>query len=158
MKKILFLMIFALFLSACAPAVNVENSDAAGQSANPTPVTPSKGGGNEAVIVYERSGGFTGQTDSYQVYADGRIVSGKGDERSVTPEEVEEALGAIEKAGFFDDQEPVSPKGTCNDCYTYTIQANYEGKSHSMTVVDNGQLPEDVWQVINAVEALVIAQ
>ncbi|RPI86911.1 MAG: hypothetical protein EHM41_06870, partial [Chloroflexi bacterium] len=96
MKKILFIMIFALLLSACAPAVTIENSDAAGQSANPTPVAQSKGGENEAVIVYERSGGFAGQTDSYQVYADGRIVSGKGEERSVTPEEVEAALGAIE--------------------------------------------------------------
>lgn len=155
MRKMVVWVLFIFLLGACAPRGNAEVIDAGMQPENPTPVPESKGVDDEAVIVYERSGGITGKTVRYRVYADGRISSGENEETRVSPEEVEAALDTIEQAGFFEMKGTLPQKSACYDCYTYSIQVRKGGKSGSLAATDNGNLPEEVRAVIEEVEGLV---
>ena len=61
---------------------------------------------------YERSGGFAGTMQTYEIYADGRTVIRDGDteiETRVSPNDVQTALTRIEELGFFDLAAPLGP-------------------------------------------------
>jgi hypothetical protein len=76
---------------------------------------------NGPVILYSRTGGIAGVSQSWELYPDGRIVNQEGEEYRVDPEQVMGLVAAFEQAGFFDMKNAAGPGGTCADCFTYDV-------------------------------------
>jgi hypothetical protein len=80
---------------------------------------------DQAVIVYQRSGGLLGGSESWSFYDDGRVVhTGRGGEQQsarIGAEEVAALVEAIHALGFSDLKESYLSNQSCRDCYRYTI-------------------------------------
>jgi hypothetical protein len=150
MKRMVYFLVLALLLTACASA----GSPGTGSDSTPnSPAGTGESGTSQVVIDFERQGGITGKPESYKIYSDGTVSLQDGSTRKVSSTQVDEALKAIEAAGFFDLTIPPL-KGTCNDCYTYTITVNYNGKTNTITATDNGELPQAFWDAMNEITKL----
>jgi hypothetical protein len=109
----------------------------------------------DAVIVYERSGGIAGETNTWKIYADGRVVDGEGNEWQVAPAQVEELLADLETMGFFELDESYMPLDTCCDRFTYTLVVGTDGGAHRVTTIDDSDAPEAVWNALDSVSTFI---
>lgn len=108
------------------------------------------------VIVLERSGGITGVTESWSIYADGTVRTRDGRTRSVPPEDVSRLLDEIEADGFFDLQASYAPEDACCDQYTYTLTVRRGDKSHQTMTTDNAtDAPPVLEDAVTAVLRLI---
>jgi len=119
-----------------------------------------KGKGREtigdAVIVYQRSGGFAGVHEQWTVYPDGRITASDGREWQVAPERVEQLLADIEALGFFEMSGRYMPLNTCCDRFTYEITVRSGDRVHTATTIDAASnTPAELWRVIDEISRLV---
>lgn len=109
-----------------------------------------------AVILYQRSGGFAGISEQWTIYPDGRIVSGDGQERKVSAEEVSALLIEIGALGFFDLRDSGGLPNTCADCFSHQITASSDGGLNQITVAGAGYDPQDPrWQVVQKISDFI---
>lgn len=150
MKRIEILVIallaVSMLLAACTP------DDMIIPETNST-ASPTENGGSQVVIEYRREGGLTGKAEAFTIYADGTLEREDGTTRLLDPAQLDAALTAVDAAGFFDLSIPAST-GVCNDCYTYIVTVNYDGKTNTITAVDNGELPQAFWSVLDEIAKL----
>lgn len=112
----------------------------------------------DAVIIYQRSGGFAGIHEQWTIYPDGRIMAGDGREWRVTPEQVERLLTEIEALGFFEMEGRYMPLNTCCDRFTYEITVRHGDTVNTVTTIDAAlDAPPELWCVINVINDLVAA-
>lgn len=181
-----------LLLTACGPAATTETVATLPRAATPTPaqttfdsplppeVTPlpptaepstpakledtDKGRAvmGDAVIIYERSGGFAGIMQTYEIYADGRIVIRDGDteiETRVSPSDVQTALIRIEELGFFDLPAPFGPVSAFADRIVHTITVKRDGRPVTVRTVDGAtDEPAGLRDVIEVLNRLVAGE
>jgi hypothetical protein len=115
-----------------------------------------KGSIGDAVIVYQRSGGFAGVHEQWTVYPDGRITASDGREWQVAPERVEQLLADIEALGFFEMSGRYMPLNTCCDRFTYEITVRSGDRVHTATTIDAApNTPAELWRVIDEISHLV---
>lgn len=130
---------------------------------SPTPIEPEdtdKGRAvmGDAVIIYQRSGGFAGVHEQWTVYPDGRIVATDGREWQVTPEQVEQLLAEIEALGFFEMNSRYMPLNTCCDRFTYEITVHHGDRVNTVTTIDAApDAPPELWHVIDEISHWVSA-
>jgi hypothetical protein len=143
MKKItVALILFALVLTACA-SLGAKAKDEANK---------------EPVIVFQRSGGFTGVSEQWSIYANGKIAKKDGKELTVEPAQVTVLLEALQAAGFYEMKASPSlaGSGNCNDCYTYQLTVTSGGKENSITVQEGAKdVPEAFWSIIKQIDGLI---
>ena len=110
----------------------------------------------DAVITYQRSGGFAGVHEQWTIYPDGRITASDGREWQVAPERVEQLLADIEALGFFEMSGRYMPLNTCCDRFTYEITVRSGDKVHTATTIDAApNTPAELWRVIDEISRLV---
>lgn len=146
MRRYLISALLMTVISACGQAEARPESESEPTAtvqvpAKPTVLGTDKTGG--AAIIYQRSGGIAGIAEMWTIYSDGRIVSGDGQESSVTPEEVSALLTEIEALGFFDLRESGGLLSTCRDCFIHQITVSSSERFNSIRVEAGGSEPED---------------
>jgi hypothetical protein len=110
----------------------------------------------DAVIIYQRSGGFAGVHERWTVYPDGRIVTADGREWQVTPEQVEQLLTEIEAMSFFEMEGRYMPLNTCCDRFTYEVTVRSGDKVNTVTTIDAApDAPPELWGIIEEITRLV---
>ena len=186
--RYLLLTILALFLAACAPETNEPGTQlpdiqdtlepAATEVASVVaPVlTPSSLACEElpetqtegeetgvtvpenAVIVYSKEGGFAGITETWTIYADGRILGNEGQNLEVPPQVVDGIVSLAGGAGFFDLKNNYLPENTCCDFFIYTLTVRNCEQAHTVVTMDDAPgTPEELWQILEAVQILLAA-
>ncbi|MDT8306486.1 MAG: hypothetical protein RRC07_11160 [Anaerolineae bacterium] len=118
----------------------------------------------EAVVIFEQSGGFAGETVTYRVYRDGVVEkesdgSGVGTVAAAVITDtaaVEELLADLEDAGFFELEEDQMPADPCCDRFNYMLTATSGTQSNTIRTVEGTEgLPSAVWESIELVERFV---
>jgi len=108
------------------------------------------------VLFLERSGGLQGIAESWTVFSSGTIESSHGSTVVVAPGQVRSALDQLKNAGFFEFEDEYGTAGTCNDCITYRLTADYGGMTKTVTAVQGAtDTPANVLQAMDIVNALV---
>ena len=144
---------FILLLAACSPAAPQPAPESSvtppGTSSPTAPVVegteamPTPSAQDEAVIEFHRSGGFAGISESWAIYADGRIVPSDGSVQHMSPDQVTALVEEISDAGFFDLADSYLPKNTCCDMFFYEITVRHEGQSKTVETMDGFEdIPE----------------
>lgn len=126
-------------------------------TATPAPVAPPSRGApaDGASIVYVRSGGIAGATLKWSIYADGRVITDKGEERRVDPAKVADALSRIEALKVFDLDGAGAPGPGCPDCFKYTVTVSIGGKTATFSTFDAApNTPPAVTQIVQIVSNL----
>jgi len=117
--------------------------------------TPAQGdpGPPETLLTYERSGGFTGLTQSLLVLSDGTATftnaGGKTKRFEVSTERVSELADTLEDIDWSRAGDEPSNVG-CADCYLYDISY---GQQHASTtaVGRSGRELENLLALVNAI-------
>jgi len=74
-----------------------------------------------ALVSLERSGGFAGVQEKYEIYEDGRIINSRGTTIRVPAARVESILRRIAALDLPDSCRIQIPTGLCSDCFYYRI-------------------------------------
>ncbi|HXV98362.1 MAG TPA: hypothetical protein VEC93_08055 [Anaerolineae bacterium] len=91
---------------------------------------------DEAVLIYQRSGGIADIAEAWSVYPNGRVVASDGREWQVKPQQVEQLLHNIEALGFFELKDNYVPKDTCCDRFTHQLTVRRDNEIHTITTLD----------------------
>lgn len=126
-------------------------------TATPAPTAPPGRGAptDGASIVYVRSGGIAGATVKWSIFADGRVVTDKGEERRVDPAKVADALSRLEALKVFELDGAGVPGPGCPDCFKYTVTVSIGGKTATFSTFDAApNTPPAVTQILQIVSNL----
>lgn len=116
------------------------------QSPLPRPTT----GAREAVwVVFERSGGIAGKTQSWTIYLDGRVVASTGAESRADVAQVT-ALNTAINAVFARGTTSPAPR-PCADCYRYSVLIEFGGKTVALVTNDATANPPELDALLKAV-------
>jgi hypothetical protein len=122
MRWIILLSLWMALLVGCAPAAD-------SPTATSSPQTP-----GDISLVYTRSGGFTGKTNTWTIYADGRIQADNSIQYQTLPQETSALFKQIALSDFI-EQSKVPPEQVCPDCTTATLQYRQGAQSYELTIV-----------------------
>jgi hypothetical protein len=158
MKRTTIAILITVLVSACGSFLSDLNSTPASTSIpEDKEETRADEKLGQAVIVFEKSGGFAGVTEKWTVYRDGRVVSVEGREHQVAVEEISTLLMEIENMGFFEIDGPDQWLSDCRDCFTYQITVSIDGRTKVVNAVDGQVDPADtIWGIINLIEVLLL--
>jgi hypothetical protein len=111
-----------------------------------------------AVIVYSKEGGFAGLMETWTIYADGQILGNEGQSLQAPPQVVDGLVSLAENVGFFDLKNSYLPENTCCDFFIYTLTVRNCEQVHSVVTMDDAPgTPEELWQILNDIQALLAA-
>ncbi len=102
-----------------------------------------------ARIVYSRSGGFAGTSDSWTVYGDGRYLSNDGSEFMLDTGKLAALLAELDSLGFFDLEIKSDPFSSCADCFTYQLAISYDGRVNEVTWRDGDSTRQAILESIS---------
>jgi hypothetical protein len=141
MKTVAIILLVAItILVGCSPS-KITATDIpvkAGSNAG-TPVET----GQSVEIVLKRSGGFAGVDETWRIASNGRITARDGKESQVSQAALIEAASELEKLGFFEMESSYVPLDTCCDRFTYQLQVTANGKTHTVTALEDASETPD---------------
>jgi len=88
-----------------------------------------------AVITFQRSGGLAGKTVVWTIYSDGRVESDQGTIQ-MSSGDVSKLGAGLTALGIFDLKDSYGGLTNCNDCFTYTLTINADGKTKTISTTD----------------------
>jgi len=163
MKRTTLLLGLLLFLVGCAPALSEVLPEG-----SPTPVgtksmpLPAKTPVSEGrpLIVFRRSGGLMGVSESWVIYEDGRVayqeeIKGESATGEIEAQELAGLLALIEEAGFFSFRDSYMPQNICCDRFSYEITVFQDGRNKRVTTMDGAEAPEGLWTIIGELNKLL---
>jgi hypothetical protein len=157
--KTLLTCVVVILLAACGAPASPATFSPLVSIVSTSTQAPAPSTSNSAVIIYERSGGFAGQTDTWRIFADGHVEAATHSNNTAAPAlttaEVNLAAQQIAQAGFFDLQGSYLPDNHCCDLYTYRLTVALDGKSKTVTTMDGAQQPAALATAITIVRALI---
>ncbi|MCA9997667.1 MAG: hypothetical protein KDE56_18040 [Anaerolineales bacterium] len=109
----------------------------------------------DAVILYQKSGGFAGVTESWWVYANGRLRDKDGNEWQLPAKEVETFLANSKKLGLTQMQPTYVPDGFCCDQFVYSLIVRHDDGIYQTATADGVDAPQELFQLIDEVSMLV---
>ncbi len=111
---------------------------------------------DEAVIIFQRSGGFAGVNETFFIDVNGRIVGNDGQEQQVTSEQIASILQQADTAGFFELQESYLPRDTCCDRFIYQITMQNDHQSLTVVTIDGAKnQPEALTTTLDTIIGLL---
>lgn len=126
----------------------------------PEITTPGKDGvtvPENAVVVFQKSGGFAGITESTIIYADGRIENDKNESLQVDPQVVEGLVMTAVDSGFFEFDPNYVPENYCCDFFNYSLTIRDCDEAHTVLTADQVPgAPVELQQLISTVEAMIM--
>ena len=111
-------------LVACAPAATPTTS----------PVTPSG-----LLIQYHLSGGIAGLSETWLIYADGRVEhsgSGSGQARQLSPDQITTLVAEMRSTNFASWKESYVPLNQCCDRFLHVITLTLDGQTKTVRTLD----------------------
>ena len=112
----------------------------------------------DATIVLHRSGGFAGVDEQWLMYADGQIEGPEGEQQQVEPEQVQAVLEIITTNNFFALDDSYVPLDSCCDRFSYALTVQLHNNQKTVRTIDDApEQPQQLTQVLNAVNALLFA-
>ncbi len=163
MKRTILLMGLILFLVGCAPALSEVLPEGSptpgGAKGTPVPMKIPLPEGSP-LIVFRRSGGLMGVSESWVIYEDGRVVyqeeiKGESAAGEIDTQEVAQLLALIEETGFFSFSDSYMPQNICCDRFSYEITLFQDGPSKRVTTMDGAEAPEGLWTIIGELNKLL---
>lgn len=163
MKRITLLLGLLLFLVGCAPALSEVLPEGSptpgGAKGTPVPMKIPLPEGSP-LIVFRRSGGLMGVSESWVIYEDGRVVyqeeiKGESAAGEIDTQEVAQLLALIEETGFFSFSDSYMPQNICCDRFSYEITLFQDGQSKRVTTMDGAEAPEGLWTIIGELNKLL---
>jgi hypothetical protein len=122
MRRLLLIALLIIMLAGCAPAPN-----------NPTG-SKTTSAANNRYLVYTRSGGIAGKTNTWTIYADGRIQADNATKYQATTEETSALLNQIPLQAFIEQsQAPLDQ--VCPDCITASLLYNDGIQTYKLSLV-----------------------
>jgi hypothetical protein len=121
-RRIIFLLLGFALLVGCASA-----------PVNPTATSKTQGSSNR-YLVYTRSGGIAGRTNTWTIYADGRIQADNGLKYQTSSQETTTLFDQLPLTDFI-EQSKATPEPVCPDCTTATLQYHEGDKTYELTLV-----------------------
>lgn len=106
-------------------------------------------------LVYTRSGGIAGKTNTWTIYADGRIQADNSLNYQTTLQETTTLFNQIPLSDFI-EQSKAPQDQVCPDCTTATLQYHEGDKSYELTLVlekANPATPARIW--VEKIDALL---
>ncbi len=163
MKRTILLSGLIFFLMGCAPALSGVLPEG-----SPTPVgtkgvpLPQKSPVSEGspLIIFRRSGGLTGVSESWVIYEDGQVayqeeIKGGSETGEIGAQELAGLLTLIEERGFFSFKGSYMPQNTCCDRFSYGITVLQDGQGKRVTTMDGAEAPEGLWTIIGELSKLL---
>jgi len=135
MKRTILLSGLLFFLVGCAPVLSEvlpqDSPTPVGTKSTPLPAKPPLSEGN-ALIVFRRSGGLMGVSESWVIYEDGHVtyqeeIEGESAAGEIEAQELAGLLALIEEAGFFSFSDSYMPQNICCDRFSYEITVFKDG-------------------------------
>lgn len=163
MKRIILLLGLLLFFVGCAPALSEVPPQGSptpvGTKSSPLPAKTPLSEGNP-LIVFRRSGGFTGVSESWVIYEDGRVayqeeIKGERTTGEIEAQELARLLGLIEETGFFSFGDSYTPQNICCDRFSYEITVYKDGQIKRVATIDGAEAPEGLWTIIGELNRLL---
>jgi len=163
MKGTILLLGLLLFLVGCAPALSEVPPQGSptpvGTKSSPLPAKTPLSEGNP-LIVFRRSGGFTGVSESWVIYEDGRVayreeMKGKSATGEIEAQELAGLLALIEEKGFFSFNDSYMPQDICCDRFSYEITVYKDGQGKRVTTIDGAEAPEGLWTIMGELNKLL---
>lgn len=109
-----------------------------------------------AVIIYQRSGGFSGLDEAWRIASDGRIVTLDGQTWRADPERVVQLIEEIERLGLPEAQGQYLPADPCCDRFTYELAVLIDGRVYAVRTMDGTSgVPQAVWDSLQAVNQFI---
>jgi hypothetical protein len=144
MRRIVLFVLLAVALAGCAAETTSEP---------PSPTTNATGG---VAILFQRSGGLLPSDLQWAVYPDGRVVTGKGEEKSASADRVQSLLAELNDLGFFGLQSSYGLSSVCNDCFTYSITVNDGSRVKTVIAVEGAaDTPGSVLEIIDTINGFL---
>jgi hypothetical protein len=110
----------------------------------------------DAVILYQKSGGFAGVNESWWIYADGRLRDKDGNEWQLPTQAVETFLANSKKAGLAQLSANFLPEGFCCDQFIYGLIVRQDDGIYQVVTADGlDTTPQELFQLIDDVATLV---
>ena len=109
-----------------------------------------------AVAVFQKTGGFAGIEETTFIYADGHIENNKNESAQVPPEVVDTLVSTAVDAGFFDLDRSYVPENYCCDFFNYSLTIRDCDQVHTVITADEVPgTPTELWQIIDTVQSLI---
>ncbi|MDD5467896.1 MAG: hypothetical protein PHS96_08815 [Anaerolineales bacterium] len=105
----------------------------------------------EGMIIYKRSGGFSGKAEQWTIYSNGMVTSSKGDAFQLSPGEVNSLLTEIEASGFFELEDAYGRFPLCPDCTLSEITVSMGNKTKTIVSSSGAIKPEELTLVLEKV-------
>jgi hypothetical protein len=137
MWRYLILSIVFMLLGACALIPSVSQVPTTGPT-DLQKTVEQKGGTSSpetAVIIFQRSGGLAGKTVIWSIFPDGRVQSDQGITQ-LSSDDVSVLVAGLTSLGIFDLKDSYGTLTNCNDCFTYTITINADGKTKTVSTTE----------------------
>ncbi len=148
-------LVLVLMLTACAPAVQPAPMATSG----PSPLTTPPGALQGISVTYRRSGGLAGTDDTWQIFADGKVMhQGQiaGTPPQLTEAQMTELTAAIRAANFMSLADSYVPQNTCCDRYLYEITVTLDGQSKTVQTIDaSPTAPAELTRLVDTLNRLV---
>lgn len=107
-------------------------------------------------VEYTRTGGIAGISERWRLFADGRVIDAQGVEYEISEAAMADLLTEIASLGFYDWEVGPRRLGSCADCFTYTINADHNGRSNQLSFVDGqADVPEGIWTILDRIQAVL---
>jgi hypothetical protein len=109
-----------------------------------------------AVIVFQKTGGFAGVNETSVIYVDGLIENDKSESYQATPDVVEGLVTTAEGIGFFDLKNNYVPEGYCCDFFNYSLTIRDCEKVHTVMTADAvPDSPIELQELVTTIQSLV---
>lgn len=109
----------------------------------------------EAVIIYEREGGFAGISQEWVIHLDGSI-DGPGEQQlTVPPEEVEDLVETTLDAEIESLASEMATPDACCDQFTYTLTFIAGNEEWTLVMTDTSEPPDEVSELFTLTEELI---
>jgi hypothetical protein len=120
------------------------------------PVSATAAPATDATIIFQRSGGIAGTSETWTIYTDGRVIGNNGKQGQVASDQVTSLLHQIETTGFFDWHDLPPPRNVCCDRFTYVLTVRTPERENTVTTVDAApQQPAGLQTILDQVTRLI---
>ncbi len=147
MARLFTLMILIVLLAGCAPGSVVKNT------ADPASAA------DEVVMVVTTSGGIAGQTNTWTVYASGKVTDGEGVSLTASPKSVTALRSELINAGFATQAKDMPRVKVCPDCTQTDVTLTIDGKPVTLSIVNEASdTPASARSLVEKVTAFIAQQ
>lgn len=109
-----------------------------------------------AVAVFQKTGGFAGVSEQTVIYADGYIENDKNESLQSSPEVVGTLVSTAEDIGFFDFDGNFVPEGHCCDYFNYSLTVRDCDQMNTVITADEVPgAPGELTALIQTIETLI---